>query len=68
MREVGPSAGNRRNSETKEEHNATMIVVTDHLSLSFQSSQTWVMILKTDVLISIHCQVCRFSTSGQQLH
>lgn len=33
MRVVGPSTGNRRNSETKEdEHNATMIVVTYHLS------------------------------------
>lgn len=60
MREVGLSAGIRRNLKTKEEHNATMIVVTDHLSFPFQSSQTWVTILKTDVMISMDCQMCRF--------
>lgn len=61
-REAGPSVGNTRKLETKEhEHNAIMIVVTDHLS--FRSSpvrtggQYW---LHTDVLISLDCQTCRF--------
>lgn len=35
MREVGPSAGKRGNSEEeKKSTNATMIVVTDHISFS----------------------------------
>lgn len=33
MREVGLSAGNRINSKMREEHNSTMIVVTEHLPL-----------------------------------
>lgn len=41
-REAGPSAGDRRNSETKEvEHKSTMIVVADCLF----PFQTWVTIL-----------------------
>lgn len=57
---MGLSAGVRGNFETEEEHNATMIVVTDHLLFPFQSSQTWVTILKTDVLISVDCQMCSY--------
>lgn len=65
-REVGPSVGDRRNSETKEdEHNATMIVVAD--CLSFRSSPLrpgWQYSLQTDVSISVDSQMCRFYYIG----
>lgn len=68
-REVGPSAGNGRNSETNEDElNATMIVVADHLS--FRSSPlTWVTILAANRCFDLNRlpDVQVFTTSEHQL-
>lgn len=73
---MGRSAGNRRDSKEKE-HNATMIVVTDHLSFPFQSSQTWGTILQTndpkrlpDVQVLLHQGISFVSlaTADFQMH
>lgn len=73
MKEVGPSAGKRRNSEKKKSTNATMIVVTDHISLSVlvlahlgNSTQT---AADSCFALTTYCQMCWFySHQGSCVH